>query len=410
MMVNFSIALACLLLQLISFINYIESYRRIFIAALESISSYEMNIQAPNWDTDIEAQELLKKVISKLRESRLETEIHSRFIQQVIDNIPVGILVVNQHGKILLSNKIINKLFDINTSDLLQNLGKKYPLALKAITSLAHGDINLFSFGFTELRISSLELGVVNNVHTLFTIESIGMELDAREIHSWNKIIRIMTHEILNSLTPITSLVQMSNEMLLEIKDEGLDKPSQSDLLDDVIQALNTVTRRSEGLNSFVSGYRKFSQNLDLKFSQVSVNCLFDRVLSLYNDECSKRRINLIKDLELETLQITADELMIEHVLINLLTNSMQACEGYEDAFIKLSAENSLGSILITVEDNGAGIDDENVGDIFVPFFSTKKNGEGIGLSLCKQIIRAHNAQIYVHENSKPGARIQIRF
>ena len=171
-----------------------------------------------------------------------------------------------------------------------------------------------------------------------------------------------------------------------------------------------TIARRSKTLNQFISSYRQYSAIPQLELSQVSVNELLSKIITLFSAEARKGDIDLHQSVIPESLEITADECLIEQVIINLITNSIDACKNRENALISLTTKIDKGNIIIIIEDNGIGIVTKNINDIFVPFFTTKTNGSGIGLSLCKQIIQAHNAQINLYQNEKPGTRIYIRF
>jgi signal transduction histidine kinase len=219
-------------------------------------------------------------------------------------------------------------------------------------------------------------------------------------MEAWQKLIRVLTHEIMNSITPISSLAATANKMLADFSTSENDFQKES--LEDIISANNTILKRSEGLMHFVNNYRSLTKIPRPVFQIFEIKKLFERIETLLKKEIEESGISFKCEVIPHTLELTADADLIEQVLINLIINSRQAFEGIQNGKINLLATlDDNGKILIQVSDNGKGISEDIQEKIFIPFFSTKKNGSGIGLSLSRQIIRAHGGTIRV--NSVPG-------
>jgi signal transduction histidine kinase len=247
------------------------------------------------------------------------------------------------------------------------------------------------------------EFRLGGKIFSLISLQNIRSELEETEIAAWQKLIRVLTHEIMNSITPISSLASTLNELIradqTSLRAQNGEAP---DSIPDILQALQTIQKRSDGLLHFVDAYRNLTLLPSPNFQIFPIRELFLRAEKLMQANIKERDILFESWIEPENLELVADPELIEQVLINLQLNALQALEGRREARIKLSASlDSRGKVLIQVADNGPGIPEENLEKIFIPFFSTKEGGSGIGLSLSRQIMRLHNGTISVH--SRPG-------
>jgi signal transduction histidine kinase len=231
----------------------------------------------------------------------------------------------------------------------------------------------------------------------LISITNIDQEIDYTEILAWEKVIHVLTHEIMNSMTPISSL-----SGLLRGKADWLstEKPD-FEKIRDIADGLEVIERRSQGLINFVNNYKVVTSVPKPKFSVVLIENLFKQIKLLVYEEVVNRGITIRFVLKANLLHATMDVHLIEQVLLNLIKNACDSCEARTGALIEVQADEKDKKIVISVQDNGAGIDAENLDKIFIPFFSTKKTGSGIGLSLSKQIMRLHRGSI--HATSEPG-------
>ena len=244
----------------------------------------------------------------------------------------------------------------------------------------------------------------------LVAMQNIQSELEEEEMKSWQNLIRVLTHEIMNSITPIASLSSTAYGLLRD--DRECEVPeSINETINDVRHAVNTIEKRSKGLLTFIENYRELTRIPKPNFKIVQINTLFERVEHLMKDQLEAYSIKFQMQTDPDSLAITADQALIEQVLINLCKNSVEAVNGVSRPEIRLKAgTDGLGNPVIKVIDNGKGITEEVAEKIFIPFFTTKQQGSGIGLSLSRQIIRLHKGTLSV--SSTPGVKtvFSLRF
>jgi signal transduction histidine kinase len=249
-----------------------------------------------------------------------------------------------------------------------------------------------------QLIIYATEFKMRDKAIKLVSLQNIQTELEEKELEAWQKLIRVLTHEIMNSVTPISSLSSTVNDMLTTGNANDLDEEQ----VDDIKSAVTTIHRRSEGLINFVENYRSLTKIPKPNFEIFSVQHLFDRLKRLLSNDLEKYSIRLSLSVEPRSLEVTADPDMVEQILINLVINSTHALKDTENKSLSLTAGlNEKGRVFIKVTDNGPGIPQDIQEKIFIPFFSTKSSGSGIGLSLARQIMRSHRGNIRV--SSKPN-------
>lgn len=249
-----------------------------------------------------------------------------------------------------------------------------------------------------HLIVYATEFKMRDQLYKLVSIQNIQSELEENELEAWQKLIKVLTHEIMNSVTPISSLASTVNNMLGK---SGHQHELEKEQISDIKEAVKTIEKRSAGLIDFVESYRNLTKIPKPNFEIISIHQLFNRIENLLKSDIEKNAIDFNKITNPATLEITADPSLIEQILINLILNSIHALNNVRDKKIKISGElSSRGRVILKVIDNGPGIPEEIQEKIFIPFFSTKKDGSGIGLSLARQIMRVHGGNIRV--TSKP--------
>jgi signal transduction histidine kinase len=232
-------------------------------------------------------------------------------------------------------------------------------------------------------------------------------ELEAREVEAWQNLIRVLTHEIMNSATPISSLAATAAELRAEARKH----PGETSAIDDAHDAVETIATRSSGLVHFVDNYRRLTRLPKPSPRRCAAAELLDRAAQLMQPELAARGIALARSVTPRNLEINADPELLEQVLINLLRNAMDALGGTARPEIRLAAEiDNAGHAVIAVHDNGQGMDEQVRQNIFVPFFTTKRDGTGIGLSLVRQIMRAHHGSVGVVSAPGEGTAVHLRF
>jgi two-component system, NtrC family, nitrogen regulation sensor histidine kinase NtrY len=250
-----------------------------------------------------------------------------------------------------------------------------------------------------SLAVHSTELKMRGTTIKLIALQNIQTELQQKELEAWQNLTRVLRHEIMNSITPIASLTGTLNSILQEDLKQG-DNGNfhiKKESVDDLSDGLFTIENRSKGLIRFVDAYRDYTTIPKPKFSIVSISQMFEHIMNLLKPEMEASNIMFSSNIQPENLEISADRELIEMVLINLIKNSKEALEGNNESIIELRARiDSDHRTIIEVKDNGPGIIPEAIERIFIPFYTTKKNGSGIGLALSRQIMQMHNGSLTV--------------
>jgi signal transduction histidine kinase len=282
---------------------------------------------------------------------------------------------------------------------------------LKALKEVEPGKGTLYKASDFLLTIQATELRVRGSTVKLVTLQNIQTELQRQELEAWQNLTRVLRHEIMNSITPISSLTSTLREILdhdLIKKEENYELKNEG--AEDLREGLNTIESRSKGLIKFIDAYREYTSLPHPKIKTVRLKDLIEKVAQLMRTELKKTTIQFTYSYESEYLTIQADEEMIEQVLINLVKNAVEALAGLENGKIELNGKYSESAVVIEVKDNGPGIIKEAMDRIFVPFFTTKKTGSGIGLSLSRQIMQMHNGSLSVESEQDSKTVFTIRF
>jgi two-component system nitrogen regulation sensor histidine kinase NtrY len=265
-----------------------------------------------------------------------------------------------------------------------------------------------------QLSLHATEFGLGSRIITLVSIQNIQSELEEQEMKAWQNLIRVMTHEIMNSITPIASLAATANSRLNDDSKTANDNgPDGFDpgTIQDVRQAVDAIHRRSTGLIRFVESYRNLTQIPKPDFKILPVRDLLENAKLLLDKEIVENDIRFSISINPESLTVMADEELITQVLINLIRNALQSTKGREGARIALSARTgNFGRTVIQIEDNGIGINEDTLDKIFIPFFTTHPDGSGIGLSLSRQIMRMHGAAITAQSIPNQETTFTLRF
>ena len=355
-------------------------------------------------------------VMTEFRKSRVEKEEHYNYLQTIVQHISIGIIVFLPSGKVVLTNEALFKMIGLNSLrnlNELRHVNKDLPETLQNLKAGEKTLVKLFlDDNVSQLSVFATEFKMHNEAYTLVSIQDISSELEEKEIESWQKLIRVLTHEIMNSITPISSLAQTVREIMIEENQEQIALRSlDQDDVDNIANALNTIQRRSQGLLNFVELYRNLTRIPRPNFRYVSVKELVLRVRQLMLPRFEKDNIRFHLLIDPEQLMLTIDPDLIEQVLINLLLNACDAVKDIEQSWIKLEAiSNNNGKVTIEIKDNGSGITPDLLDKIFMPFFTSKREGSGIGLSLSRQIMHLHKGTISVKSNPGNGATFTLIF
>jgi nitrogen fixation/metabolism regulation signal transduction histidine kinase len=409
--------------QVISIIRQTESTNKDFIKLLNYIKHDDFsNFFHPKitGETFENFNDSLNQVIKQFKEIRAEKEAQYQYLRTIIQYIGIGIISFDKTGKVQLINNAAKKLFMINNISHIDNCESCSPEMVEKFKTLKTGEkalVKLFrEGGIIEVAVRAIELTLQGKEYRLITVQNIHAELEEKELEAWQNLVRVLTHEIMNSVAPITSLSATIRDEITYFK-ENIEEGESISLeeLDDVHLAAQTIHRRGNSLVHFVNEFRFFAKKPQPQLKNIKIQDIFQHVATLMKNELDEFQIHFHIKMPPASFYITADSVMIEQVLINLIKNGIQALGNKEEAEGKKSiwlhaAQNEQNRPVIIVKDNGPGIDNKAMERIFIPFFSTKATGSGIGLSLSRQIMKEHKGTITVKSTISQGAEFTLQF
>lgn len=413
---NQIILLGIIILQVSELIRFITHTNRELAKLLMAIrySDFSISFKGNKKGKSFkELQEAFVEIIEAFKKVSVEKEAQFKFLQVIVDNLKVGVLAIKEDYSIELMNSEAQSLLKTSTPNYWKQLQQLLPHFSQEITDMEDADKRLLELSIKgeKLQISAQvnRLKILNYRYTIVTFQDIKSEIEQKEIEAWHKLIRILTHEIMNSVTPVTSLTE-TMLMLLQENDRPLTLEELSEeTLEDLRFSMKTIQKRSEGLLHFVDDYRRLTRIKALELEEVRVKNMLDEMVMLFKAEAQKDGVRLIVNSP-DYLSIAMDRKLIEQVLINLITNARHALEGSENGEIQISAYSDQNQKTIEIKDNGVGIDAAKMEEIFIPFYSTKEQGSGIGLSLSKQIMKKHKGDLNVKSQLGNGATFYLSF
>lgn len=396
--------------ELIHYINHTNrELSRLFLAIKHADFSVTFN-QTGLGNSFRELQRSMIDIVQTYRDVKIEKEAQYQFLQQLVNQIQVGIVAL-QEEKIILMNPVAEKVFAVKNVKNWKMLEQLNPDLSKALKEDGKKTIEINSSeGNKIVATETSTFMMIDKRYKLITLQDINAAIEQKEIEAWHKLIRILTHEIMNSVTPISSLSETMQSMLSDKNGEQkLLKDLRDETIKDIRFSLSTIQKRSESLLDFVDNYRKLSRVPNAVLENVQMSELIRSVENLMHEEFIRQSIAVHVSVDIhEVLQI--DPKLIEQVIINLLRNSIQALEGLPNKQIGIKGYREEGVFILEVSDNGKGISEKELKDIFIPFFSTKKDGSGIGLSLSKQIMSLHGGRIRVQSTVNEGTSFYLIF
>ncbi|UCG28750.1 MAG: hypothetical protein JSV24_05165 [Bacteroidales bacterium] len=401
------------IILIIELIRYNERSRKELYNFLLSVRQEDFSNLYISPETDEEIRSAYETILERFRSIRSQKEMHHQFISTLLEHINVALISIDRDRKIHLINNAAKELFRIPGIMDLKPLGKIDKNLVKVILELHSGESRVLKVirkgEILNLLIQASEFYLQNDYFKLISFQDIQTELEEKEIESWQKLVRVLTHEIMNSAIPITNLISVIKELVLD-KQGNNGEPDEKDY-DDLKECLETIDTRSKGLVNFVKATKSLTRIHKPAFKTVPVKDLFSRTGPLFKQKLKDSNIRLDMSYSASDLKIKADLELIEQVLINLLLNSMDAVTGIPDPAIELLAyRNEEMHTIIEVRDNGQGMEEEVLEQIFIPYFTTKENGSGIGLSLARQIMRLHKGRISVFSKPAAGTSVILEF
>jgi nitrogen fixation/metabolism regulation signal transduction histidine kinase len=411
-----ALLVVAVIFQLQQLIQSIEKVDAPTVALLDSIQFDETSLSFSTRSAEPHAQQFIAHInqgLQRVRNARKEKDSEYQFFKNIVQYIGIGILTFQKDGTIQIINSAAKKLLRITRAEHMDDLREVSDSLVEAFLKLKTGGRELVTLKTGEetnqLSVYAIELTLRNEEVKLISMSNIQTELEEKEMEAWQNLVRVLTHEIMNSVTPISSLAGVVEDEIRHHMQH--DTPITQDDLPDMHVSLQTISKRSSGLIAFVKEFRSLTHVQKPKIAAVSVQELLNETVLLHKMELASKNIQIEVCVEPTTLTIQADKAMIEQVVINLVKNALQAFDDQSEKRIRLHGHtDEKGNGIITVADNGPGIEPEALEKIFIPFFSTKKTGSGIGLSLSKQIMRMHEGRITVKSEVGQGTEFSLRF
>ncbi len=406
-------------MAVLELIRYVERTNRRITQFLESIrhADFTSTFSDKGMGKSFKRlSEAFTEVIKEFKKNRAEKEEHFNYLQTVVQHISIGIIAFRSDGKVDMQNHAVRRLLGTSPLRNISELGVIKKSLPESLLRMKAGDRSLIKVfidnELLQLSIYATEFRLRNESYVLVSLQNIHSELEEKEIESWQKLIRVLTHEIMNSITPISSLASTVTDMLI---DAEISPPKARELDQEDVQnvhdALLTIQNRSNGLLNFVEIYRNLTRIPKPNFRYFPVTEAFDRLQRLMKPRLTEQNVSFTFRASPPDLMLTADPDLIDQVFINLILNALDALKGREEGKIGIEAyANKNGRITIDIIDNGSGIKPDIIDKIFMPFFTSKKEGSGIGLSLSRQIMQLHKGSISVKSRPEEGTIFSLTF
>ena len=405
--------------QIIAMVRYLNKSNEEIKSFFDSIKYDDLDqsfTTIGNSEAANRLNEEFNKVIDQFKDIRREKEADFQYMRNIVQHVGIGLITFNKAGEIQLMNAASKKLLNISQVNNVKELEDISPELVDVFFRLKTGGRDLLKLQIAgdiiQLAVFAIELTLRGEEFKLISLQNIQNELEEMEMDAWQNLVRVLTHEIMNSVTPISSLAGTVEVELKDLfGDDKSDAKIEKEDLEDLYHAVQTIQKRSRGLIRFVQDFRNLTHIPKPKIVEVKAEDMLKEIKTLLNSEITDHNINYKWNVEPDSMVIMADKGLVEQVLINLIKNAFQAFDEQTNRIVEVSATLSAKSRpIITVKDNGNGIDEEAMEKIFIPFFTTKKSGSGIGLSLSRQIMRKHQGTLSVKSKLDEGTEFQMKF
>ena len=402
-----------LFLQSAEFLYFVNNTNRKLTLFLDSVkySDFVTNFSADNslGSSFKNLNTSFNSVLRAFKDARLSTEENLQYLHMVVEHVDTGVITFDEDGKVEVVNGIASQLLGVRKIRDMNELKDVDGKLNDAIWHLTPGKRALYQVSDDiHLSIRATQFTKRGKFVKLVALQNIQRELNTKELESWQNLLHVLRHEIMNSMTPISSLAETLKVIFKEdLKKNGGGYELTDEIFHDIKDSLGTIESRSKGLITFLKGYQEYTSlpTPDLRLN--SVHELITGVEKLMRSEIEKRQIDLSIDYGKKDFELLIDSEQMGHVLINLVKNAVEALNGDADKKISIRVFQQFQYKIIEVEDNGPGIIPEAIDKIFIPFYTTKKSGSGIGLSLSRQFVQMNNGSLHVA--STPDVKTTFR-
>jgi nitrogen fixation/metabolism regulation signal transduction histidine kinase len=412
------VLVAAALGQVAMLINFTAQWSREVTRLLDALSFDDtaVNCSALHGDSSFHELSLaIMRVLERLRAGRAEREAQSQYFHVLIAHVPIALVSIDQRGTVQLLNVAARRLFEAPCTEVTQfsRYGEVFATGMEALNPESSAILPMErNSEVLQLKAAATELAIGGTRRRLISLQNIETELTAQELAAWQSVIRVMTHEVMNSLTPISSLATTARGLINDVRSRLAADDSNKDALADAGEALDILAQRSEGLLRFVQNHRRLAKSMVAKIESVPLRRVFARLQRLLTGELRGRDTELTLTVTPESLEMPVDPELLDQALLNLVRNSLEALRDKGGGGrIAVSAYRDVDSrVVITVADDGPGIPQSLRRKVFVPFFTTKRQGSGVGLTLVRQIVALHGGMVGISETPGGGATIKLRF
>jgi nitrogen fixation/metabolism regulation signal transduction histidine kinase len=399
--------------QLYDLVHYVERTNRDISGFLEAIRHSDFTQRFAVQESNPAYQNLysaFNDITDAFQRVKTEKQSHYLYLQTIVEHVGIGLLSFDEHGEVNLVNQVTKDLLHVPYLRNVHTLDRVSEELVAVLMRIGNNEKALVTIQPRHdpllLTLHATTFTSQGKLLKIVSLQNIQSELEEQELETWQKLIRVLTHEIMNSVTPIISLTATVASLLEHevIAKYAVGEKLDEEVLDDMHDGLQTIEKRSTGMLHFVKNYRRLMRLPTPELRPVKVTELLRSVHTLMHPEMEAQHIKLAMYLPDNKLELMADPELLEQVLINLIKNGMEACEQVTDPCVEIvvfTDEHDRSRLRINVTDNGPGIAEEELDKIFLPFYTTKKQGSGVGLSLSKQIMRQHGGSIRVR--SVPG-------
>jgi len=417
------IAISMVLLSLVRYVNNTNYTLVKFLNALKNkdYSVYFQQTQQGNSFKDVFDD--FNSIIKMFKQNKIDKEAQFEYFKQILEQISVGIISIDRADleanqtdhEILFLNKAACEILDLPRHKYWHRIAQQVPWLEKEISEMINGGKKLVAvgkdLGQQQLTIEVANIELVGTPYLIITIKDIHSEIEQKEMEAWHNIIRVLAHEMMNSFTPVSSLASTIKSMTEDSQGTVVHASELEDeSIIDINLGVSTIQRRAEGLLEFVNDYRRLSNVPVPDLKRVSLVEFFEHVERLMRPVVEQQNIRLeIKEIP-PRATVKMDAKLIEQVFINLIGNSIHALKEQDDPCILLECTMTPKNIVLSVHDNGKGILPEIRDNIFVPFYTTREKGSGIGLSLSKTIMRSHHGNIFVQSEPDKYTKFSLSF
>ncbi len=405
--------------QILNFIQFINKTNTELSQFIEAVQYRDFSLQFTEKNAPVSVRQLRRafnQINTTFKQLSSEREEQYQYLQKILELVDTGILSYDQEGNVGWINEAFKRMMNIPYLRNISSLEKRDISVYQAIKNLKNGDNQLVKINHKQVLLAKTTFLNENIETNLIAFQNVNEAIEDTEAQAYQKLLRVMTHEIMNSVAPIASLAETMERAIArrkggkEIGEKGFGGKNE-DEFDDISLGISTIRKRSENLLKFADTYRQLAKVSLTSFSKFYIRDLFEGVEILLEHQIEQQNIEfdvVIKKIE---LMIEGDMVLIEQVLINLIINAIDAVTNQQNPKITLSVfQNNHQQVIIEVRDNGVGMSDELIDKIFIPFFTSKTNGSGIGLSLSKQIMALHKGTITVNSVEKQGTAFRLVF